>query len=278
MIQVSEIGLVLDIVDQRNLIDTFFCYLGGKASLFVSHSVSSDYLLRIGNGIEETCNDDNVRLPDEICIPYTGEDDDVDRLIEEIFPSLETNMHNRDYITSQAILSTKNENVDKINMRFIDRFSGQEMVYHSFDVAVDDPNNNYPPEFLNSLTPSELPPHMLKLKVNCPVILLRNLDPPNDNNDGENIKASVGNVVEQSLDVAAVGSDPVHVSAKADVGEQPNVTPLSSLDVQNESTQISSDVDTLEQIEQDNLDTLIRICEHNKPKKLNVARVLPKGP
>jgi hypothetical protein len=31
MIQVSEIGLVLDIVDQRNLIDTFFCYLGGKA-------------------------------------------------------------------------------------------------------------------------------------------------------------------------------------------------------------------------------------------------------
>jgi hypothetical protein len=64
----------------------------------------SNYLLRIGNGIEETCNDDNVRLPDEICIPYTGEDDDVDRLIEEIFPSLETNMHNRDYITSRAIL------------------------------------------------------------------------------------------------------------------------------------------------------------------------------
>ncbi|KAL5658016.1 hypothetical protein ACJX0J_031179, partial [Zea mays] len=54
------------------------------------------------------------------------------------------------------------------------------------------------------------------------------------------------------------------------------VTPLPSLDVQNESTQISFDVDTLEQIEQDNLDTLIRICHHNKPKKLNVARVLPK--
>jgi ATP-dependent DNA helicase PIF1 len=112
----------------------------------------SDYLLCIGNEIEETCNDDNVRLPDEIHIPYTGEDDDVDRLIEEIFPSLKTNMHNRDYITSRAILSTKNENVDKINMSFIDRFSRQEMVYHSFDIAVDDPNNNYPPEFLNSHT------------------------------------------------------------------------------------------------------------------------------
>ncbi|WVZ82655.1 hypothetical protein U9M48_029897, partial [Paspalum notatum var. saurae] len=44
----------------------------------------------------------------------------------------------------------------------------------------DDPNNHYPSEFLNSLTPNGLPPHTLKLKVNCPVILLRNLDPPNE--------------------------------------------------------------------------------------------------
>jgi hypothetical protein len=43
-----------------------------------------------------------------------------------------------------------------------------------------------------------------------------------DNNEGENIKASVGNVVEQSFDVVVVGSDPVHVSAKADVGEKPS--------------------------------------------------------
>jgi hypothetical protein len=47
-----------------------------------------------------------------------------------------------------------------------------------------------------------------------------------DNNEGENIKASVGNIVEQSLDVVAIGSDyifdPVHVSAKSDVEEQPS--------------------------------------------------------
>ena len=35
------------------------------------------------------------------------------------------------------------------------------------------------PEFLNSLTPNGLPPHVLKLKINCPVILLRNIDPAN---------------------------------------------------------------------------------------------------
>jgi ATP-dependent DNA helicase PIF1 len=64
-----------------------------------------------------------------------------------------------------------------INMKMISRFQGDEMVYHSFDSAVDDPNNYYPSEFLNNLNPSGLPPHVLKLKIGCPVILLRNIDP-----------------------------------------------------------------------------------------------------
>ncbi|AQK71525.1 hypothetical protein ZEAMMB73_Zm00001d016710 [Zea mays] len=54
-----------------------------------------------------------------------------------------------------------------------------EMMYHSFDTAVDDPNNYYPSEFLNTLTPNGLPPHVLKLKVGCPIMLLRNIDPAN---------------------------------------------------------------------------------------------------
>ena len=53
------------------------------------------------------------------------------------------------------------------------------MVYHSFDCAVDDPHNYYPEEFLNTLTPNGLPPHVLKLKIGCPIILLRNIDPTN---------------------------------------------------------------------------------------------------
>jgi ATP-dependent DNA helicase PIF1 len=54
-----------------------------------------------------------------------------------------------------------------------------ETVYHSFDSAVDDPHNYYPSEFLNTLTPNGLPPHVLKLKIGCPAILLRNIDPAN---------------------------------------------------------------------------------------------------
>ena len=39
------------------------------------------YLLRIGGGTEEANGDGNVRLPDEICVPYTGEDTNLDKLI-----------------------------------------------------------------------------------------------------------------------------------------------------------------------------------------------------
>jgi len=66
-----------------------------------------------------------------------------------------------------------------INMKMIGRFHGDEMVYHSFDCAVDDLHNYYPEEFLNTLTPNGLPPHVLKLKIGCLVILLRNIDPTN---------------------------------------------------------------------------------------------------
>jgi hypothetical protein len=139
----------------------------------------AEYLLRVGGGTEEANGDDEIRLPRDICIPHTGEDSDLDTLIDCIFPNLNANMSSKDYITSRAILSTQNDCVDMINMKMISRFHGNGMVYHSFDCAVDDPHNYYPEEFLNTLTPNGLPPHVLKLKIGCPVILLRNIDPAN---------------------------------------------------------------------------------------------------
>ncbi|XP_066320711.1 uncharacterized protein [Miscanthus floridulus] len=137
------------------------------------------YLFRVGGGSEEATVDDEIRLPHDICIPHTREDSDLDTLIDCIFPNLNANMSSKDYIISQAILSMRNDWVDMINRKIIGHFHGKEMVYHSFDCAVDNPHSYYPEEFLNTLTPNGLPPHVLKLKIGCPVILLRNIDPTN---------------------------------------------------------------------------------------------------
>ncbi|PWZ58852.1 ATP-dependent DNA helicase PIF4 [Zea mays] len=72
----------------------------------------AEYLLRVGGGTEEVNNDGDVRLPDEVCVPYTGDDRDLDRLIDDIYPSLNENMSNTSYITSRAILTTRNDWVD----------------------------------------------------------------------------------------------------------------------------------------------------------------------
>jgi hypothetical protein len=131
------------------------------------------YLLRIGNGTEETNDNGEICLPKNICVQHKTGDSGLDTLIDSIYQMDNTSLTDPNYITSRAILSTRNECVDRINLKMIERFQGEEMIYHSFDSAEDDPHNYYPLEFLNTLTPNGLPPHMLKLKINCPIIRSR---------------------------------------------------------------------------------------------------------
>ncbi|XP_024974782.1 uncharacterized protein LOC112512884 [Cynara cardunculus var. scolymus] len=132
----------------------------------------SEFLLRVSDGDEELVDESFIRIPDDITIPYTDKGKSKYALINAIFPSLQIDGADSDYIISRAILSTKNENVDEINDQLVDKFFRDENIYYSFDEAEDDKNNIYPMEFLNSLTVSGLLPRYLRLKIGCPIILL----------------------------------------------------------------------------------------------------------
>jgi len=97
-------------------------------------------------------------------------------LYKYVFSDLAMNCTSISYMRERAILSTRNEYVDSLNAMMIGKFPGNEKVYYSHDSVDDDSTNNYPLDFLNSITPNGLPPHDLKIKKNYPVILLRNLD------------------------------------------------------------------------------------------------------
>jgi ATP-dependent DNA helicase PIF1 len=90
-------------------------------------------------------------------IGYTDTEVAVSKLIQDVFPSLEEQATSTAYMSSRVILWTKNKHVDRLNAMMIERFSGEENVYHSFDTVVDDPKNHFPIDFLNSITPNSLP-------------------------------------------------------------------------------------------------------------------------
>nr|GEV14041.1 ATP-dependent DNA helicase PIF1 [Tanacetum cinerariifolium]GEX52253.1 ATP-dependent DNA helicase PIF1 [Tanacetum cinerariifolium] len=156
--------------------------LGGdfrQVLLVVRRGTWAQIVDSIGDGVEEVVNENYIGIPDDMTILYTNDDASKNALINEIFPSFATDARSSSDIVLRAILSTKNEHVDSINNELIDRFPGKEKVYCSFDEAEDDTHNYYPLEFLNSLNVSGLPPHCLRLKMGCPIILLRNLNPEN---------------------------------------------------------------------------------------------------
>lgn len=136
-----------------------------------------EFLLRIGNGSEPYGCDDLIKIPEHMIIPYKNNPSSLEDFVNSVYPNLQTNFSNETYITGRAILTPKNDFVDEINNFILKHFPGESYTYHSFDSAIDDSNQTYPIEFLNKLTPNGMPPSLLHLKLNCPIILLRNIDP-----------------------------------------------------------------------------------------------------
>ncbi len=95
-------------------------------------------------------------------------------LINFVYPNLEQNSGNMNYLVGKAILTSKNINVKEISDIVMDRLSSDPYTYINMD-SVDLSEGQfqlYSPEFLRLLQISELPSSELKLKVGVSIILL----------------------------------------------------------------------------------------------------------
>lgn len=146
----------------------------------------AQWLLDVGHGRTHVHGDHSkLSIPDRMLRP------DLDTLLSSVYAGLESEVPPPpEFFLNRIILSARNEDVEEVNNRLLDRMAGEVHVYHSADTVLleagadgDDmdlasrSNHSFPPEYLRSLSASGLPPGELRLKVGCPIILLRNLDP-----------------------------------------------------------------------------------------------------
>ncbi|KAK9148526.1 hypothetical protein Scep_007283 [Stephania cephalantha] len=137
----------------------------------------SKFILRVGNGTEDELPGNMISIPSNITLPYVDEQNSLEKLITAVYPNLNKYTAEIDAMSSRAILTTKNEFVDEVNSLLIQRFPGEVVRYYNFDEILNENTSLVNLEFLNSLSLSGFPPHDLMLKKDCPVILLRNINP-----------------------------------------------------------------------------------------------------
>jgi hypothetical protein len=132
----------------------------------------ANWLLSLGNG-QLSHNAEHMHL-DSIAVPSQCNIIDGD-IVSAVFHDVSA----PESLTHTVILTPTNESSLALNDAVLQCLPGIVKVYYSTDTAVcdtDEEANNYPVEFLNSITPSGMPPHKLQLKPGAIIMLLRNLD------------------------------------------------------------------------------------------------------
>ena len=134
-------------------------------------SDSAQWLLKIGNG-NVVCTGEGIPPNSMVMHPQCNITDDI---VSDVFPDV-SNL--RDLVQT-IILTPMNDNALSMNDSVLKILPGKSVSCLSIDKPVCDTEeeaDNYPVEFLNSLTASGMPPHNLILKEGAIVMLLRNLD------------------------------------------------------------------------------------------------------
>ncbi|KAL0385745.1 UNVERIFIED_CONTAM: ATP-dependent DNA helicase RRM3 [Sesamum radiatum] len=137
----------------------------------------TEFLMRVGNGTETHVLDDRIEIPNNMILPFVESHKSLNVLIELVFPCLDLFLTNPSLVINRSILAPKNDCIDEINEILIDEFPGEMKRFVSLDKTRDPSQQGQYEDFLNSITISGLPPHILTLKVGCPIMLLRNINP-----------------------------------------------------------------------------------------------------
>ena len=135
----------------------------------------SKLLLDIGNGhVSE--EEGKINIPNNLGDVVV----DLNSLTDRIYPNVHQTEENcASWLRERAILTARNDDANSINNILLKKLLTAEVKYESVDTVLQvDDAVNYPVEFLNTLHPPGIPPHILYLKVGAPIILLRNLNPP----------------------------------------------------------------------------------------------------
>ncbi|KAG5579184.1 hypothetical protein H5410_049811 [Solanum commersonii] len=115
-----------------------------------------EYLMRIGNGKEKTNDHGKIQIPHSLIIPFTSEKESLNLLFRNTYPDLYTSCTKTSFITSRAILTTKNDFVDEINDMLISQFSNTGKVYIAIDETIDPNDQSEYEDFLHTLNPTGL--------------------------------------------------------------------------------------------------------------------------
>lgn len=102
-----------------------------------------------------------------------------DALVDALYPGITAEHKPDEWFLERTILCCRNDAVDSINKRILDKMPGEETIIHSIDKTKAGTDQHYPVEFLNTIAATGLPLAHLALKPGCPLMLLRNLDASN---------------------------------------------------------------------------------------------------
>jgi len=137
------------------------------------------FLRQIGNGTYPSENETMIELPQSIDTTNSEQ-----HLIDSVYPDMTSEFQNANfnslskYYRDRVILATTNKKVDSINALVLANIPGKCFIRNSFDSIEKYSSHGpmLPLEDLNQLLPNGFPPHKLELKLNIPIIILRNLN------------------------------------------------------------------------------------------------------